>query len=69
MPENEQNVQNEQEQKIILQHQNRRRKHKIKLAVESSSNTPSSRSLYCPVYVNSNRLAVLLPPPEVSARP
>ena len=35
MPENEQNVQNEQEQKIILQHQNRRRKHKIKLAVES----------------------------------
>lgn len=35
MPENEQNVQNEQEQKIILQHQKRRRKHKIKLAVES----------------------------------
>ena len=35
MLENEQNVQNEQEQKIILQHQNRRRKHNIKLAVES----------------------------------
>ena len=32
MPDNEQN---EQEQKIILQHQKRRRKHKIKLAVES----------------------------------